>query len=434
MLLTRAILGAKIVSFPLKPDIQRYRRRVTRILLVAPTCDGTDVGEAWVAHQWASRLGRRHDVTLLTSQKRDRPPAAPQLPGVRVIEWPEPPGLGRAERLNSLLKPGYAAFHLRARRWTRAALARGERFDVAHQPAPVATRYPSPLAGLGIPWLLGPVGGGLADPPGFPADDTAPWYVGLRAVDRWRLAHDPWLRRTYRDASMVLGIAPYVADHLADAPVRELVTLNETALPELPRLEPRLPHGGPLRLLHVGRLVRTKGARDVVRALGLLPHGRARLDVVGDGPDREACEALARELGVAQHVTFHGRQDRASVEAHYRAADVFVFPSYREPGGNVVLEAMGHGLPVVVVDRGGPASAVDDACAIRLPVTTPAALAADVAAAIECLASDPALRATMGRAARLRMEHVGLWEAKIDTAELLYARVVRTAAAQEGGS
>jgi len=49
-----------------------------------------------------------------------------------------------------MLKPGYLPFYIRARRWIRQALARGERFDIAHQPVPVAMRYPCPAAGLGI--------------------------------------------------------------------------------------------------------------------------------------------------------------------------------------------------------------------------------------------------------------------------------------------
>ena len=131
---------------------------MAQVLLIAPTCDGDDVGEAWVAFQWASRLARRHDVTVLTYHKRGKRTAAEQLPGVRVIEWIEPPLLGRAERLNSLLKPGYLPFYWRARRWIRAALAAGEHFDVAHQVSPVAMRYPSPAIGLGIPVVIGPTG------------------------------------------------------------------------------------------------------------------------------------------------------------------------------------------------------------------------------------------------------------------------------------
>src|SRR5687768_14095831 len=81
-----------------------------RVLLVAPTIDGTDIGEAWVAYQWATNLAAGHDLTVLTYRKRDRPPAADQLSGVRVIEWLEPPIVGRTERLNSLLKPAYFPF------------------------------------------------------------------------------------------------------------------------------------------------------------------------------------------------------------------------------------------------------------------------------------------------------------------------------------
>ena len=109
---------------------------MAKLLLVAPTCNGEDVGEAWVAYKWAQLLAPRHDVTLLTYHKRGARPASQQLSGLRVIEWSEPPLLGRAERLNSLLKPAYVPFYLRARKWIRRAIAAGERFDVAHQPAP----------------------------------------------------------------------------------------------------------------------------------------------------------------------------------------------------------------------------------------------------------------------------------------------------------
>ena len=132
---------------------------MARVLLVAPSVDATDVGEAWVAYQWAHRLGARHDVTLLTHRKRGRPSAVGQLPQVEVVEWDEPLLLSRPDRFNSLLKPWYPYFHLQCRRWIAAALAAGRRFDVGHQPTPVAMRYPSPLTRSGLPYVIGPVGG-----------------------------------------------------------------------------------------------------------------------------------------------------------------------------------------------------------------------------------------------------------------------------------
>ncbi len=392
-----------------------------RVLLVAPTIDGNDVGEAWVAFQWVKHLAGTHDLTVLTYHKRGATPASEQLPGVRVVEWSEPRGLGRFERFNSILKPAYVPFYLRARRWIRQALRDGERFDVAHQPVPVAMRYPSPAAGLGIPLVMGPVGGGLDSPAAFQDDEGAtPWFMRLRALDAWRLRHDPLLRRTYEEAGCVLGIAPYVADRLRDVDVRRFETMSETALTELPDPAPPRAGDGTLRLLHVGRLVRTKGLRDVLRALSLLPDLDLRLDVVGEGPERAPCEQLVRELGLSDRVALHGWQDRDTVTAHYRAADVFVFPSYREPGGNVVFEAMGHGLPLVVCDRGGPGAAVDASCAELLPVSTPEALSADVAAAIRRLATDPERRRAMGRAARQRAATTALWPARAAGAGALY--------------
>lgn len=396
-----------------------------KLILIAPTCDGQDVGEAWVAYQWARCLAARHEVTVLTYYKRGRTPLSQQLPGLRVIEWAEPRALGQPERLNSMLKPGYIPFYFRARRWLRAALAAGERFDVAHQPVPVAARYPSPAAGLGIPLVMGPVGGSLPSPPAFRAEEgTTAWYVRLRGLDRARLRFDPWLRRTYQQASCVIGIAPYVDDLLSRAAIRRFEVLSETGLDRLPAPADRPGPRDEVRLLFVGRLVRTKGARDAIRALGLIRDLPVRLDLIGDGFDRAACEALTRTLGLTGRVRFHGWLPRPQVEEFYREADVFVFPSYREPGGNVTFEAMGHGLPVLVSDIGGPGAVVDDTCGIRIHPESPEQYARDLAAALARLVAQPGLRRSLGEGARRRVSEIGLWDSKARQIEAIYAKVL----------
>jgi glycosyltransferase involved in cell wall biosynthesis len=395
-----------------------------RLLLITSACDGEDVGEAWVAFQWVSRLAARHDVTLLTMRRRDKTPPSRQIRDARIVDWRDPKIFARQERLNSMLKPGWVPFYRGARRWIRNALASGEHFDVAHQLIPVAMRYPTPLAGLGVPYFMGPVGGSLHDPPGF-ADNTSAWYVRLRGLDGLRLRRDPFLRRTYQDASCVLGIAPYVRETLADLNLQRFEIMSETGLTELPSVHaPRAPDGT-VHLLYVGRLVRTKGLRDAIRALARLTTSRpVRLDVVGDGPDRSACEALVSELDLGSVVRFHGRQPHDDVERFYRNADVFVFPSYREPGGNVVFESMGYGVPLVVSDRGGPGSFVDDTCAIRVHPENPDQYADDLAAAITRLVDDPGLRAQMGAAARKRVAETALWDRKVERLEALYDQVL----------
>ena len=396
-----------------------------RLLLITSACDGDDVGEAWVGFQWVSRLARRHDVTLLTMHRRDRTPPSQQLgDSLRVVEWADAKILGRNERLNSLLKPGYVPFYLRARRWIRAALARGERFDLAHQLLPVAMRYPCPATGLGLPYLIGPVGGGLDNPPGF-EDDTAPWFMRLRELDHLRMRRDPLLRRSYERADCVIAIADYVEQNLAGLRLRRLEMMPETGLIELPRAGvPRQPDGT-VRLLYVGRLVRTKGLRDAIVAFSRLTSTTpAVLDIVGDGVDRPAAEALVDQLGLRGVVRFHGWLARDEVEGFYRSADVFVFPSYREPGGNVVFESMGYGVPLVVSDLGGPGSFVDDSCAIRVHPHDPDQYATALAQAMSRLIDDPPLRARMGEAGRRRAAETALWDRKVEQLEALWDDVL----------
>ncbi|GAB3772289.1 glycosyltransferase involved in cell wall biosynthesis [Nocardioides ginsengisegetis] len=401
---------------------------MAKLLLLAPDCDGTDVGEAWVTMQWVRRVAARHDVTVLVQRKRDRASVLPQLPGVRVVEWVQPPLLGRFERLNSLLKPGYVAYYVRAARWLRAAGRRGERFDLAHQLSPVAMRYPSPLAGGGTPYLLGPVGGSLASPPAFHDEEGGmPWFSGLRALDGLRLRRDPLLRRSFASAACVIGIADYVREMLDGVPVRRFEQMSDTGVDALPPAVDRSGRPGPLRLLFVGRVIRTKGVRDAVRALALADdreHVDAVLDVVGEGYDRVECERLAQSLGVGDRVTFHGRVPHEEVGGFYERADVFLFPSYREPGGIVVAEAMAWGLPVVACNAGGPASTLDDSTGIRVDARSPDQYAEDLAGAVARLARDPGLRARLGAAARARVEETALWDRKVDWLDGLYRELI----------
>lgn len=396
-----------------------------KLLLVAPTADPDAVGESWLAFQWVRRLADRHDVTVLSYYQRSKRPLADSLPGVRVIEWREPPLVGRHERFSAMLNPGYLPFCWQARRWIRRAVAAGESFDVGHQVAPVSLRYESPLAGTGVPYVIGPVGGSLSSPPAFAEEeDGAPWFTGLRELDRLRLRWDPLLRRSFQSAECVIGIADYVGELLGGVGVRDFRTLSDVGVETLPPQAPGSDRTEGVRFLFVGRVIRTKGVRDAIRALHLLPQATGTLDIVGEGYDRAACETLARELGVQASVRFHGRVPHDRVDGFYSEADVFVFPSYREAGGIVVVEAMAHGLPVIVCDAGGPATTVDDASGLRVRAVDPEQYAADLAVAMGDLALDPARRKAMGFAGRRRTEAVGLWGSRIEWIERLYSEIL----------
>jgi glycosyltransferase involved in cell wall biosynthesis len=385
-----------------------------RVLALAPYCDGLDVGESWCAFQWVKSLAAGADVTLLTLRRKGRTPVSEQLPEVNVVEWDEASPVAGMERLNSMLKPGYLAFYMRTRSWLARATAAGEKFDVAHQFTPIALRYPSPLASFSIPYVIGPLGGSLETPPGFVAEcASAGWYTRLRSLDRWRLRHDRILKHAYHNASALIGVAPYVGEMLAPAQPQRFEVMSELGIDDLAPYRARDLVPNRLRLMHVGRGVRTKGLRDAVRAIALLPESLdVKLDAAGQGEEIEICRAEARKLGVSDRINFLGQVTRAEIEELYAAADGFLFPSFREPSGSVVFEALRHGLPVVTTNIGGPGYVIDETCGIKVPAHTPEQLARDLAAAVTQLAKDTGLRASLSAGALSRVSAIGLWRNK----------------------
>jgi glycosyltransferase involved in cell wall biosynthesis len=237
---------------------------------------------------------------------------------------------------------------------------------------------------------------------------------------------DPLLRRTYEEAACVIGIAPYVGDFLADLSVRRLEFISDTGVEELSPEVDRSGRNEPIRLLFVGRVIKTKGVREAIGALKYLRDAPVTFDVVGDGFDRERCEQIAAETDVTDKVRFHGRRTRREVDEFYKAADVFVFPSYREPGGNAPLEAMAWGLPLIVSNRGGPAAAVDETCGIRIEPENPEQLSQEIAQAVRRLVADRSLRLSLGAGARVRAARTALWDEKIRKVEQLYEDVLLT--------
>jgi len=156
---------------------------------------------------------------------------------------------------------------------------------------------------------------------------------------------------------------------------------------------------GPL-LLAVGRLIYYKGFEFAIRALPLVPS--ARLLIIGNGPLRGQLEGLARELGVAERVTFLGEIMNERVTPYYLASDVYLLPSIAktEAFGIVQIEAMACGVPVVNtrLPSGVPFVSRDGETGFTVEPEDPRALAA----AVQRLIADPELRRRFGEAGRAR--------------------------------
>lgn len=220
----------------------------------------------------------------------------------------------------------------------------------------------------------------------------------------WVVAHHTWIpraglaarvkRRTLRHASN-LAVSRAVADSL---PVPCAVVPNPYADDLFVRND-RVARRG--ELVFVGRLVSDKGVDTLLDALALLGRrGRkARLTVVGDGPEAPALRRQAVALGIADQVDFVGRRAGPELVAVLNAHRVLVVPSvWEEPFGVVALEAMACGCVPLVTRSGGLPDAVG-ACGVVVPRGDREALARGV----EELIGDPAAqgRYRAGAAAHL---------------------------------
>jgi glycosyltransferase involved in cell wall biosynthesis len=149
------------------------------------------------------------------------------------------------------------------------------------------------------------------------------------------------------------------------------------------------------------------------------------LDVAGTGEDLDACKREAEALGVNDRIRFLGRLPRTEVEKLYSEANLFLFPSFREPTGIVLLEAMRFGLPVVTTNLGGPGYIVTDSCGIRVHVQDPRQFALDLAGAVRTIAMDTEKLKLLSRGALTRIREIALWQNKISRMLDLYAQVAR---------
>jgi glycosyltransferase involved in cell wall biosynthesis len=151
----------------------------------------------------------------------------------------------------------------------------------------------------------------------------------------------------------------------------------------------------------------------VVRAFALSPLLRQhQLIYVGDGPERSKIEKIIAENHLEECVSITGWVTQKEVGEWMRRAEIMAFPSIRELGAGVVVEAMACGMVPVVCDYGAPGALVGTDRGVRVAVDQLDKLVANYAKALEGLVTDPArIREMSGRARDFALEHF-TWQAK----------------------
>lgn len=173
----------------------------------------------------------------------------------------------------------------------------------------------------------------------------------------------PWLSRTTaRTIAVSNGLRRLLVTRWLASAKRTVAIPNPVQLPEALTVagsEAELLRRQPI-VVSVGRLVPEKDYPTLLRAFArLLVMGTApdaRLVILGEGPERGNLEAIARDLGITERLAMPGHRPPWPELANARC---FALSSWSEAFGNVVVEALAHGLPVVATRSGGPEEILD---------------------------------------------------------------------------
>ncbi|MDX2307184.1 MAG: glycosyltransferase family 4 protein [Hyphomicrobium sp.] len=351
-----------------------------KILMSAFSC-GPDVGsEPGIGWNWALEAARQgHTVHVLTQTEYKREIeteiAAKRLPDGLTFEFFMPPWLAR-------LRDGGCRAGLEAITWQlvsplwqiallghvrRRGLDRG--FDFVHHITFGGIRHPTLLGRLDTPLVLGPLGGGERAP--MPLRTSMPWRGWIKDLVRdlhtATLRFDPITRNACRRAAAIYAKTSASRDALLSVAASEVYVRREIGIWSVAKgLRPARPAGTALRLLFAGQHVYWKGGHLALRAVAAARRSGhdIRLTMVGSGPEADRWRRLASDLGLDEAVEWRGQIPFQAMKAAYEEHDAFLYPSLHDSSGNVVLEALARGLPVICLDLGGPGDIVTGECGV----------------------------------------------------------------------
>jgi glycosyltransferase involved in cell wall biosynthesis len=397
-----------------------------KVLVSAYACNPTGSlqlhpGEDLTGWRLVEQLARFHELWVIAHRYNaagiSEALVRKTLPNVRFIFTELPKPLNWLYRIEFGQRIYYYLWQIKAWRVARK-LHREVRFDVTHHLTFGNDWIPSFIgAFLPVPFVWGPVGGGQRTPKPLLKEYS---LYGRFAEAARNCAQTVGRRMRVRKRCLKKARAVLVCNRETQArmprkdqgkilyfPVNGIAAEDFTDDGPEPRADV-----GRFKIITAGRLHRLKGFALAVRAFGVFSrkHPASEMTIIGEGPERKRLWDLISDLGLEDRVRILPWLPRHELLANMRASDVFLFPSFRDGGGAVVVEAMGSGIPVIVLDSGGPGAHVRDAWGIKVAPGSPESVITGMADALEGLHEDRALRRRMGDAGRERAMKFYAWD------------------------
>ncbi|HAZ49590.1 MAG TPA: glycosyltransferase family 1 protein [Cyanobacteria bacterium UBA11369] len=293
-------------------------------------------------------------------------------------------------------------------------------YDIVHVITPVHTRYPIKIfkACKHTPFILGPVNGGVPFPEWF-EEVAIKKYLDISFLIEFVRLITPGYKETYQQAGKILVGSAFTLNKLKNIlkiPEDKFELLAENGISEVSVNEGKKirSKNGHFNLLFVGRLVAFKCADILIEAVSRLKgaiKSKVIVTIVGDGSERSKLEKRVQDLDLGNIVKFVGWVLPEQTINYYNQADIFCFPSVRESGGAVALEAMACGLPCIVANNGGLSEYLTEETGFKIEPLSREYLTQELTNKIEIMLENEQLRESMSAKAIERAKEF-TWESK----------------------
>jgi len=291
-------------------------------------------------------------------------------------------------------------------------------FDVFHH-VTYANDWMASFIGalLPIPYIRGPGGGAHSVPKSFLSEfsfrDRLAQY--FRAIGQWLFRHDPFfiLSQNRARAILVCNRESFEAIPQKWQNKTYLFSVNGISQEDFDLFSQNEKiDNKKFKVLSAGKLLPIKGFSLAIKAFKIFVENFPETEfvIVGDGPELSRLKLLVQKLKIEDKIHFKNWMPRSEFLKELASCDVFLFPSLRDGGGQVVVEAMAASKPVICLDIAGPGFHITPECGIKIKPLSPEQVVKEMAKALERLYYDKKLRTKLGEAARERAEKEYHWD------------------------
>lgn len=365
------------------------------IFIAAYRCNPYGLHAAESTFNWAEVLGKRYDVTLATPKynaleiKRYYSSKGENLP-YKLIDIPVFNFSTISSKIEGIVKPGYFIFERKLVKYLENE-NRIDQFDFIFRLSPTSYRFPSILHKLNKPLLVGILNGGLHPPEilkNYFKKETLSYK--LRYFDKFILKSKMWMSYLDRSYRIILGV-DYTKDVLP-ARLKDKIFIIPGMGIEKEKVKNIKKMTDTFTFLFVGQFRRYKGGMILLEAFNTFkkkyPDLSVILKMVGDGEERKLYENYVKKNDLDKFVKFLGWLPQEKVFEIMEQSSAFVYPSINEGLGNVYLEAISKGLPIICTDYGGGGFIVTNDCGIKIKIDREDSMIKDYADAMFKMATD----------------------------------------------